>query len=101
MAKNNKHNVSTQLKESDDDFEFSNILDLPENEMLAEMIDGLMEASHRQMSIAVKLTKLVTDKAAAGTIDEEKIFAIFKRASKIVSESAPMKELWAAAAEIE
>jgi hypothetical protein len=87
MAKNKTPKKHDQLL----DFNFAE--ELPDDEVIADMMVGLIEASNHQQRIAIELTKLVVEKSTQ-TMDEEKIFLAFKRASKVVIESFPLKELW-------
>ena len=90
MAKNKT------LKKYDElmDVDFSEDFSSPNDETIAGMMAGLIEASNHQQKIAIELTKLVVEKSAE-SMNEEKIFSAFKRASKVVTESAALKELWA------
>lgn len=89
MAKNKA------LKKHDEfmDVDFVEDFSSPNDEAIAGMMAGLIEASNHQQKIAVELTKLVAEKTTEA-MNEEKIFSTFKRASKVVSESVPLKELW-------
>lgn len=89
MAKNKT------LKKYDElmDIDFTEDFSSPNDEAIAGMMAGLIEASNHQQKIAIELTKLVVDKSPEA-INEEKIFSAFKRASKVVNESVPLKELW-------
>jgi hypothetical protein len=80
----------------DDDYDFSEDMgpSTEEVETMARMISGLVEASQHQQMMAIELTKLAVEKMTIEKMDEEKIFSIFKQASKVVSENFPLKELW-------
>ena len=89
MAKNKT------LKKYDElmDVDFAEDYSSPNDEAIAGMMAGLIEASNHQQKIAIELTKLVIEKSSEA-MNEEKIFSAFKRASKVVTESVPLKELW-------
>lgn len=89
MAKN-----SALKRQEDDDFDFSDMIGSPGNDTINGMLGNLMGASNHQMNIALELTKLVIEKGSVADIKEEAVFSIFKRASKTVSESFPLKPLW-------
>ncbi len=80
------------------DFDFSDFMtgsEGPEDEMILGMMSGLVEATRHQQQTAIELTKLVLDKMASSEkINEEQIFATFKRATKVVSEVSPLQELF-------
>ena len=88
-----KNMMSKRRKELEDEIDFSQ-MDLEDNECMAGMMSGFIEASHHQMILAVELTKLVASKNSAESMTEEKIFSVFKQASKVISESSPLKVLW-------
>lgn len=89
MAKNKS------LKKPDELFDIDLIRELssPNDEALAGMMVGLIDASNHQQKMAIELTKLVVEKSTEN-MDEEKIFLTFKQASKVVIENFPLKELW-------
>jgi len=74
-----------------DDFDFP--AGSPSGEDFAGMIEGLIDASNHQTTVALELTKLVVAKSPDQTMTEDKIFATFKRASKVVHDSYPLKSL--------
>ena len=89
MAKNKT------LKKYDElmDVDFAENFSSPNDETIAGMMAGLIEASNHQQKIAIELTKLVVEKSTEA-MNEEKIFSAFKQSSKVVTENAPLKELW-------
>jgi hypothetical protein len=90
MAKNKS------LKKYDDEpFDLHYVEDVssPNDEAISGMMVGLVEASNHQQKMAIELTKLVVEKSPEA-MDEEKVFSSFKRASKVVTEYFPLKELW-------
>lgn len=89
MAKNKTLKKYNELMDVDFEEDFSS----PNDEVIAGMMAGLIEASNHQQKIAVELTKLVVEKSTEA-MSEEKIYSAFKRASKVVKESAALKELW-------
>ncbi len=92
MAKNNvlKKRQPQEMQE----FDFSEMMmDSPDEEMMVGMMGGLIEASRNQMQIALELTRLTVENNTAGTFNEEDVYSIFTRASKVVSDSSPIKDL--------
>lgn len=83
------------VKEYDEllDLDFSD--DMGHNdEAIAGMMNGMIAASQHQQVMAIELTKLVVGKNSADSMSEENIFSVFKRASKMVAENFPLKEIW-------
>ena len=81
-----------------DPLEFNDDFDFPDDyshddEAFAGVISGLIEASNQQTMAAIELTKLVVAKSSDQTMTEDKIFATFKRASKVVYDIYPLKSL--------
>ena len=77
------------------EFEFSDMMmDSPEEEFALGIMSGLIETYRHQQQAAIELTKLVVENNSAKPLKEEEIFSTFKRASQIVSEMSPIKELW-------
>ncbi|MBP9742987.1 MAG: hypothetical protein KBD37_06490 [Burkholderiales bacterium] len=95
MAKNNllkKYEIAMDDGlELDEDFSFPG--EYPETEAFSNMMESLIEASNHQTSMAIELAKLVIEKHPDQKISEDKIFSIFKKASKVVAESFPLKSL--------
>ena len=89
MAKNN---LLKKHKELEDDFDCSE--ELSADEAMIDMMSSLIDASNNQTMMAIELTKLVVAKSPDQNMTEDKIFAAFKQASKIMSESFPLKPLW-------
>ena len=90
MAKNKTLKKYDELLDLDIDFP-ENLS--PQDEAVAGMMMGLIEAGNYQQKMAIELTKLVVEKSTE-TMDEEKVFSAFKRASKVVIENFPLKEIW-------
>ena len=90
MAKNTMLNQFEE-KELDDEFHF---LDSPDDEMMAGLMEGLIESSNHQMLMAIELTKLIVSKNANQNMTDEHVFSSFKRASKVIAENFPLKELF-------
>lgn len=90
MARNK---TPTKYEEIIDDLDFSDDMESPGDEVIAGFMSGLIEASNNQLRVAIELTKLVVEKSA-GNMSEENVFSAFKRATKVVTESIPLKELW-------
>jgi hypothetical protein len=65
----------------------------PGDESVVGILQGLIEASQHQQKTAIELTKLVVEKSS-GTMTEGNVFSAFERATKVVAENFPLKELW-------
>lgn len=89
MAKNN---MIKKYVEENDVFDFSE--ESPGDEVVAGIMSGLIEASNHQTLMAIELTKLIVAKNSQPGMSENDIFSAFKRASKVIAESVPLKELW-------
>lgn len=61
---------------------------------MADVMNGMMEASNNQMTLAIELTKLAVSKNTAQDMNEDDVFSIFKKASGVITESFPLKALW-------
>lgn len=88
MAKNNlikKHNE----RELVEDFDLSDFMDSPDDEAIAGVLHGLIEASNNQMTLAIELTKLIVNKSADNTMNEDAIFSILKKSTKEIAENFP------------
>jgi hypothetical protein len=93
MAKNNalkKHKVE------EDVFDFSEMMEEGSynDELMAGVMNGLIEASNNQMLLAIELTKLAVEKNPAKEMNEDDVFSIFKKASGVIAEKFPLKALW-------
>lgn len=91
MAKNN---MLKKQKEAEDDFDFSGMIGSSyDDEVMAGVMSGLIEASNNQMMLAIELAKLAIEKSTAKDMNEDDVFSIFKRASGVIAESFPLKAL--------
>lgn len=89
-----KSNMLKKHKEIEDGFDFSALMDPSyDDEAMAGVMNGLIEASNNQMMLAIELTKLAVEKSTAKDINEDDIFSVFKRASGVIAESFPLKAL--------
>jgi len=75
------------------DIDFLHGASSPGDEAIARMMQGLIEVSHHQQGLALELTKLVVERSA-DPMNEEKIFSVFKRSSKVIADNFLLKELW-------
>ena len=92
MAKNS---ALKKHKEFEDAFDFSEVLDPSyDDELMAGVMNGMIEASNNQMMLAIELTKLAVEKSTAKDMNEDNVFSIFKKASGVIAESFPLKALW-------
>ena len=93
MAKNSA--LKKRQKQETEEFEFSDMMmGSAGDEVMVGMMSRLIEASRHQMQIAIELTKLTVEKNNTESFKEEDIFSVFTRASKVVSDNSPIKELW-------
>jgi len=83
------------IKQYDDlmEIDFSNDMNSPGDEVIAGMMNGLVEASNHQQKLALELTKLIVEKSTE-QMTEEEIFLAFKRSQKAIADNFPLKELW-------
>lgn len=88
--------LKKQQKQRMPDFDLSDLMmdDSPADEVVVGMMSGLIEAYRHQQQVAIELTKLAIENNMAESMSEEEIFSTFKRASQIVGEMSPIKELW-------
>lgn len=92
MAKNN---ALKKHKELEDVFDFSETMDPSyDDELMAGVMNGMIEASNNQMMLAIELTKLAVEKSTAKDMNEDDVFSIFKKASGVIAESFPLKAIW-------
>jgi hypothetical protein len=87
---------SKVLKKYDElmgDLDFSDEMNTPGDEVIAGFMSGLVEASNNQLRVAIELTKLIVEKSV-GNMSEKDVFSVFKKATKVVTESVPLKEMW-------
>lgn len=96
MAKNK---MLKKHQEVEDDFDFPlsgpGMMDMPfDEEVMAGIMTGLIEASNNQMLLAIELTKLAVDKSySPKDINVDDVFSIFKKASEVIADSFPLKTL--------
>ncbi len=88
-----KHNgVNNQSEHSE--FNFSEMIDsLYDNEMMSEMMVGLMETGASQTRSAIELTKLAMAKHP-GDMSPEQMLSIFQQFLNTISENSSLKKLW-------
>ena len=79
--------------ELEDDFDFSDFLDSPNDEAIAGVVHGLIETSKSQIVLAIELTKLIVNKNPDTTMNEDEIFSVFKKSTKVIAENFPLKAL--------
>lgn len=72
---------------------FSVADDVPNDEMVSDLMNGMIEASTKQSELAIELTKVVLNKLNRDMTEDE-IFAIFRKSTQIVCESIPLKGFW-------
>lgn len=91
MAKNT---MVKKCQEVEDDFDFPEMMDMPfDEEVMAGVMNGLIEASNNQMLLAIELTKLAIDKGCTKDMNVDDVFSIFKKASNVIADSFPLKSL--------
>lgn len=79
------------------DFDFAELMmesDSPDDEAVLGMMSGLIEAYRHQQQTAIELTRLALEKSSSECRSEEEVFATFKRATEVVLEVCPVKELF-------
>ena len=92
MAKNS---ALKKHKEFEDAFDFSETMEPSyDDELMAGVMNGMIEASNNQMSFTIELTRLAVEKSTVKDMNEDDIFSIFKKASGVIAESFPLKGLW-------
>lgn len=90
MAKNK----IVQKQEEENDFKFFDEMGSCDDETIAGMLHGMVEASHHQQTTAIELTKLIVASHPTGKMDAKEIFSIFMQASKTANEHTALKGLW-------
>lgn len=93
MAKNS--NIIKGHKAEEDDFELSDFMtshfhEDDHDELMGDVMSGLIEASSDQMILAMELTKLAVEKSTTKDFNEDKILAIFKKSAGVIAESYPL-----------
>jgi hypothetical protein len=83
MAKNKK----VIQEEFEEVFDFSDMDDMYDDGAMSEVMQILMESSNHQMKMAVELTKLIVENNLAKNADADAVFSLFKKASKVISET--------------
>ncbi len=88
--------MTHQHDEIEDDFEGFDYIDEMHDHCddgMADMMSSLISASRDQMAAAIDLTTLVIDASGSDSMKEEQVFALFKRASAVIAENSPLKDL--------
>lgn len=92
MARNNA--VKKQKEIFEDDFDFTEMEHTShDDEVMAGIMSGMIEASNNQMLLALELTKLALDKTTK-EMNEDDVFITFKKASGVIAERFPLHALW-------
>lgn len=87
MAKNN---VIKKREIIEDDFDFNEMVHSShDDEVMAGIMSGMIEASNNQMLLALELTKLALDKTTK-EMNEDDVFSTFKKASGVIAERFPL-----------
>ena len=76
-------------KRREDDFDFSEIIKSSfggDDQGAAGVIQGLIEISNIQMTLAIALTKGVISKNSDTNMNKEAVFSVFKNASETITE---------------
>jgi hypothetical protein len=92
MAKN----AISKKQHTESPFDYSDFMEpYDDNEMMSNMVGGLIEVSNQQMRLAFDLTSLIiANTQDKNGLNQEKILEIFQHASKDVSENLPIKAFW-------
>lgn len=94
MAKNNIVKKDKELLE-DNSMDFSSLMNtFYDDEVMSGMMNNMVEASNHQMVLAIELTKLAVEKTSKQNMNEEDVFATFKKASAVIAENFPFNSLW-------
>jgi hypothetical protein len=81
--------------DEEDDFDYSNIAHASyDEEVMASVMKGLIQASIHKMTLALELTKLALEKTPAKERDEEEVLLLFEKSSQIIAKKFPLKTLW-------
>lgn len=91
MVKNKK--LSTEEFEEVFDFSDMDINDSYEDTNMSEIMHLLMESNNQQMKVAVELTKIIVENNLLKNANENDVFSLFKKASKVVNESYNLDNL--------
>ena len=90
MAKNKM----IQKHEEENDLDIFDNMESHDDEAMAGMLAGMVEASHNQQTTAIELTKLVIASNGSEKLSTKEVFAIFMQASQVANESTALKALW-------
>ena len=90
MAKNKM----IQKHEEESDLGIFDNMESHDEEAMAGMLAGMVEASHNQQTTAIELTKLVLASNGSEKLSTKEVFAIFMQASQVANESTALKALW-------
>ena len=90
MAKNKM----IQKHEEESDLDIFDNMESHDEEAMAGMLAGMVEASHNQQTTAIELTKLVLASNGSEKLSTKEVFAIFMQASQVANESTALKALW-------
>ena len=93
MAKNTPVTQHEAVEDDFEDFDYFDDMDESCDDGMADMMNCLIGASRDQMAAAIDLTTLVIDANGADSMNEDQVFAIFKRASTVIAENSPLNEL--------
>lgn len=91
MAKKKQNKKDADLDK--DLFDIELPYDDYEEENLSHLMGTMVDASNAQAQIAFDLTRLIIEKKT-GEVDPEEVFAVFKKACKVVAEHQPLKGFW-------
>ena len=91
MAKNNV--LKKQREIIEDDFDLTEMMrSSHDDEVMAGIMSGMIEASNNQMLLALELTKLALDKSTK-EMGEDDVFSTFKKASVVIAERFPLNTI--------
>ena len=93
MAKNKSVTQHEEPEEHFEEFDFFDNIDEHGDETMTEIMNCLIAASRDQTAAAIDLTTLVIDASGSDTMNEEQVFAIYKRASSTIAETSPLKDM--------
>jgi len=93
MARKKEQNELDKYGELMGNFGHMDMDDHYDDEAMAGVMSGLIEASNQQMKMAIELTKLIVENNSTKGVSEEQVFSIFKKASKMVGENNTLKTM--------
>jgi hypothetical protein len=94
MAKKNKLQVADGDVFAFDDIEYGDMGydDAYDEDTMLGAMNGMLEASNHQLTMAIELTKLIVANNPVKNM-EDHVFSVFKKATKVISENSTLKNI--------